>query len=202
MKSSTKSQLIKQKRILRKRVRRIRDSSSPQQISAKSHQITDKLLSIIESNRFNTIMLYLSMESEVETFTLLHRLITLNKTVLAPIMEPASKKLYPYQIVNPETDLVKNDYGIQEPNPQRGKLLAPAEIELVTVPGIVFDARGYRIGYGGGYYDRFLKECRMALWVGLAFECQLVEDAVSDTWDLPVHKIVTEERVLDCMKWR
>jgi 5-formyltetrahydrofolate cyclo-ligase len=75
-------------------------------------------------------------------------------------------------------------------------LLAPAAIELVTVPGVAFDANGYRIGYGGGYYDRFLKECQKAIWVGLAFECQLVEDALPDAWDVCVHKVVTEERLL------
>jgi len=143
-------------------------------------------------------MLYLSMESEVQTFALLRRLLALNKVVLAPVMEPTSKKLLPYQIANPEIDLITNKYDIQEPNPQRCKLLAPVEIDLVTVPGVAFDAKGHRIGYGGGYYDRFLKKCQKSLWVGLAFECQLVEDVVCAEWDLPVHKIVTEKRVLDC----
>jgi len=143
-------------------------------------------------------MLYLSMESEVQTFALLRRLLALNKVVLAPVMEPASKKLLPYQIVNPVIDLISNKYGIQEPNPRHCKLLEPVDIELVTVPGIAFDAKGHRIGYGGGYYDRFLRQCQKALWVGLAFECQLVEDVVSAAWDLPVHKIVTEKRVLNC----
>lgn len=193
---STRNQITKRKRTLRKRVRRKRDSLSSMQIKTKSQQITDKLLSITELNGFNTIMLYLSMESEVQTFTLLQRLLTLNKVVLAPVMEPVKKKLLPYQIVNPEVDLINNKYDIQEPDPKRCKLLSPSEIELVTVPGVAFDAQGYRIGYGGGYYDRFLKGCQKALWVGLAFECQLVEDAVCATWDLPVHKIVTEKRTL------
>jgi len=197
-KLSTKNQIVKRKKILRQKVRRKRDSLSPRQIEIKSQQITDKLLSIVESNGFNTIMLYLSMESEVQTFELLHRLLRLDKVVLAPVMEPVNKKLLPYQIVNPETDLITSKYGMQEPDLKRCKLLSPAEIELVTVPGLAFDAKGYRIGYGGGYYDRFLKQCQKALWVGLAFECQFVEDAVCAEWDLPVHKIVTEERILDC----
>ena len=197
---STKNQITKRKKILRQKVRRQRDSLSPQQIAIKSQRITDKLLAIIESHGCNIIMLYLSMESEVQTFTLLHRLLMLNKVVLAPVMEPENKKLLPYQIINPETDLINSKYGMPEPNLKRSQLFAPAEIQLVTVPGIAFDAKGYRIGYGGGYYDRFLPECPRALWVSLAFECQLVEEAVCAEWDLPVHKIVTEKRILNCKR--
>jgi 5-formyltetrahydrofolate cyclo-ligase len=186
------------KSTLRKQARRRRDALSSQEITGKSHKITDTLLKIIESNRFFAIMLYIEMNSEVCTIPLIRRLLDLGKIVLAPIMEADSGELYPCQIINYEVDLVLSKYGMLQPNPQRCEFFAPEKIDLITVPGIAFDAKGYRIGYGGGYYDRFLSKCPQALWVGLAFETQLIPDTLPEQWDIPVHQIVTEKRIINC----
>ena len=183
---------------LRKQARRQRDSLPPQEITAKSQNITDNLLQIIEANQISVIMLYLDMGSEVLTVPLMHRLLDMEKTVLAPIMEPASRELSPCRIINHEVDLVLSKYGMLQPDPQRCQAFATESIDLITVPGVAFDTQGYRIGYGGGYYDRFLKKCPQALWVGLAFEAQLIPDALPEEWDIPVHQIVTEKRIILC----
>jgi 5-formyltetrahydrofolate cyclo-ligase len=183
---------------LRKQARRRRDSLSPQEITTKSQKITNILLQIIEANRFSVIMLYLDMGSEVCTIPLMRQLLDLGKIVLAPIMEPVSRELSPCRIINHEVDLVLSKYGMLQPDPQRCQVFAPESIDLITVPGIAFDAKGYRIGYGGGYYDRFLRKCPQALWVGLAFEAQLIPDALPEEWDIPVHQIVTERRIILC----
>jgi 5-formyltetrahydrofolate cyclo-ligase len=128
----------------------------------------------------------------------MHRLLDLGKIVLAPITKPDSKKLSPCQIINHEVDLVPSQYGMLQPDPRRCQAFPPENIDVVTVPGTAFDKKGYRIGYGGGYYDRFLKRCPQALWVGLAFEAQLIPDALPEEWDIPVHQIVTEERIIIC----
>ncbi|MFQ6039257.1 MAG: 5-formyltetrahydrofolate cyclo-ligase [Candidatus Poribacteria bacterium] len=189
---------IKSKAILRKQARKRRDSLSEREIATKSQKITDTLLQIIESNQFLVIMLYLDMNSEVRTIPLMRRLLDMGKTVLAPVIEPDSRELSPYRIINHEVDLVLSRYGMLQPDPQRCQAFAPEGIDLVTVPGIAFDARGYRIGYGGGYYDRFLKRCPQALWVGLAFEAQLILNARPEEWDVPVHQVVTEKRIILC----
>lgn len=186
------------KKSLRKKTRNRRDSLSPDEITVKSQKITDTLLQIIESNQFSAIMLYLDMESEVRTIPLMHWLLEVEKIVLAPIMEPTARKLFPYQIINHEVDLISSKYGMLQPDPQRCQLFPPEDIDLITVPGTAFDKKGYRIGYGGGYYDRFLKKCPQALWIGLAFEAQLIPDALPAEWDLPVHRIVTEKRIINC----
>jgi len=187
---------MQSKKSLRKKARNWRDSLSSDEITVKSQKITDTLLQIIETKQFSVIMLYLDMESEVRTISLMHRLLKMGKTVLAPIMEPASRKLFPYQIINHNVDLVSSKYGMLQPDPQNCQLFSPEDIDLITVPGIAFDKKGYRIGYGGGYYDRFLKKCPRAFWVGLAFEAQLIPDALPAEWDLPVHQIVTEKRII------
>ena len=67
------------------------------------------------------------------------------------------------------------------------------QIDLIIVPGIAFDLKKHRIGYGGGYYDRFLPECPQATWMGLAFEEQLIPDTLPQSWDVALHFIVTEK---------
>jgi 5-formyltetrahydrofolate cyclo-ligase len=189
---------IQSKVTLRKQARRRRDSLSPQEITTKSQKITNTLLRIVGANQFSVVMLYLDMGSEVRTIPLMRQLLDMGKIVLAPIMKPTSRELSPCRIINHEVDLVLSKYGMLQPDPQRCQAFAPESIDLITVPGIAFDAKGYRIGYGGGYYDRFLKKCPQSLWVGLAFEAQLILNAIPEEWDIPVHQIVTEKRIILC----
>ncbi len=71
-------------------------------------------------------------------------------------------------------------------------------IELVIVPGIVFDIKGYRVGHGLGYYDKFLKKTN-AKKIGLAFEFQVVSEISYEEHDIKMDKIVTEDRIIDCL---
>ena len=88
--------------------------------------------------------------------------------------------------------------GIPEPDPARTRRWQGTP-ELVIVPGAAFDPSGGRIGYGGGYYDRFLGASG-ATTVALAFQCQLYEALPQDAHDKRVDMIVTEERTIDCRK--
>ena len=88
-------------------------------------------------------------------------------------------------------------FGIREPKPQVGTPQAIADIDAILVPAVAFDRRGYRVGYGGGYYDRFLPELRgRAVRVGLAFACQLVDSVPAGAHDVPVDFIVTETEII------
>ncbi|MBC8457620.1 MAG: 5-formyltetrahydrofolate cyclo-ligase [Deltaproteobacteria bacterium] len=186
------------KAYLRTEARRRRDALSPQEIEVKSTASTDSILQIIESRRFYTVMLYLNMGSEVRTIPLMHKLLAADKIVLAPVMEPAVRKSHPYRIINPSTDIAPSKYGMLQPLRNRCQRFRPESIDLVAVPALAFDIKGYRIGYGGGYYDRFLQRCSQALWMGLAYEMQIIPDACPAEWDVPVHQIVTEERIINC----
>ena len=69
---------------------------------------------------------------------------------------------------------------------------------MILVPGIGFDKKGSRIGHGKGYYDNLLKNSNRAVHIGLAFECQIVKCIPTQNHDIPVDKIVTEKRIIDC----
>lgn len=148
------------------------------------------------------IFLYCSFRSEVETQLLLHRCLQAGKAVSVPLTVFEQNRLVPVAITDPEVDLAPGYLGIPEPKPsvaEQGRI-APASIEVAVLPGSVFDRAGNRLGYGGGYYDRFLAlEAPQAIRIGLGFSLQLVERLPSQAHDMPLDLLITEREILT---WR
>lgn len=137
------------------------------------------------------VMLYLSMRSEVETIGLLEQLLRAGRQVCAPVVNMRDRQLIPRQLCDVETTLVRHPYGMLEPK-ATCPMVSPSRLRLIFVPGIAFDSGGYRLGYGMGFYDRFLPQCPNAVWVGLAYQAQVVAETFPQSWDVPVHRIFTE----------
>ena len=178
---------------LRAEVLRKRDSLPPGVRSELSRRIVDCAINWIEANRADAVLIYLSMRSEVETGGLLDYLLTRNKIALAPVMRMKQRDLTPYRIMDAKRDLVLHPYGMYQPNKETCPPFPLNQIDLIFVPGVAFDPKGYRIGYGAGFYDRLLPQCPQAVWIGLAYEAQIVTDTFPQTWDVPVHHILTED---------
>ena len=89
-------------------------------------------------------------------------------------------------------------FGI--PEPMELMKVSYKSIDAVIVPGVAFDKNGYRIGFGFGHYDKFLKKTPHAVKIGLAFEFQIVDSVPKEEHDVPVDFIITEKRVIDCKK--
>ena len=140
-------------------------------------------------------MLYLNMRSEVETLGLLEALLDLGKQVCAPVVDTEQLALIPRRIQNLKTELVRHSYGMLEPS-ETCPIFPTEHLQLIVVPGIAFDRQGYRLGYGKGFYDRFLVKCPHAVAIGLAYRLQLVEDTFTQAWDVPVQHISTETGVI------
>ena len=179
----------------RERVRaetlRCRDRLAEEVRTTLSRRISNAVVGWIQHEGFDAVMLYLSMRSEVETFDLLGALLQQGKTVCAPVVDTHQLELTPRQIRNPKTELVRHPYGLLEPS-TTCPIFPTSQLQLVLVPGIAFDAKGYRLGYGKGFYDRFLAKCPDAVRVGLAYQLQIVADTYPQTWDVPVQHIFTE----------
>lgn len=124
--------------------------------------------------------------------------------------DPAGvKALWPAQYYLPRTEgvalrvhplpapLVRHRYGFLEPSPTAVEV-EPDVIEAVVLPGLAFDLRGYRLGYGQGFYDRFLPTVPQALWIGFIPQDLIVAALPTDPWDLPVHYLVSEQGVTAC----
>lgn len=144
-----------------------------------------------------SIALYHPVQNEVDTRAILHHALASGKRVYYPKLDP--KGSADFARVSAETDLVRGRFGIFEP--VGIELITPADRDGMTVfvPGVSFDRRGNRLGRGGGWYDRVLGEWGdRGIFIGLAYEFQLVDSLPPESWDQRVHFIVTEKSLIDC----
>ena len=168
-----------------------REALTSEERTQLSQRIVDATARWMQRESFDSVMLYLSMRSEVETTGFLEGLLNSGKQVCAPVVDTERLELIPRRIQNLKTELVRHPYGMLEPN-ETCPVFPTEHLQLIVVPGIAFDRNGYRLGYGKGFYDRFLAKCSYAVAVGLAYQIQLVENTFPQTWDVPVQHIFTE----------
>ena len=168
-----------------------REALTPKERTRRSQCIADSTARWIQRENFDAVMLYVSMRSEVETTDLLEGLLNSGKQVCAPVVDTKQLELIPRRIQSRKAELVRHPYGMLEPN-QTCPIFPTEHLQLIVVPGIAFDRNGYRLGYGKGFYDRFLIKCPHAIAIGLAYQIQLVEDTLPQAWDIPVQHIFTE----------
>jgi len=117
-------------------------------------QLTQRLLELPAFQEAKTLATYLSMGHEFSTASLIQAALQDGKRVCVPRTYPQGRM----EFVEYDPDILeKTRFGLLEPN-EKGKLVDKAEIDLIHVPGLVFQSKGYRIGYGGGYYDRYLAD--------------------------------------------
>jgi len=163
-----------------------------------SYEIAQKILLLLEELiTGRTIFIYVDFRSEVETRFLISELLRRGKRVVVPVTLVKEKKLLPVQVRDLEKDLVPGYCTIPEPRVEirQSRMIAASEIETIIVPGSVFDERGGRLGYGGGYYDRFMAyEAPEARRIGLAFDLQVVGRLPLQPHDQVLDLVVTEQR--------
>jgi 5-formyltetrahydrofolate cyclo-ligase len=142
------------------------------------------------------IATYLAADGEIDPYPLMNCLWSMDRTLYLPVLVPfAHGKLW-FARYQPGDVLVKNRYGI--PEPQHCELIKPGTLDLVLMPLVAFDACGHRIGMGGGFYDRsfaFLhtrRQWRKPTLIGLAYEFQRQDNILPSRWDVPMNAIATE----------
>ena len=188
--------IAKEKAALRTQFRRIRDDITGKTYRAKSHIISQKLKEDPVFSAADQIFCYLASGSEVDTWELIEYLLDNDKQVAVPLCHPATRTMEA-AVITSVSQLAPGPFGVFQPHSalaEEGRLtlLSPKEIPLVLVPALAFDRDGYRLGYGGGYYDRFLKDCN-GLLLGLAFQECVTDRLPREPHDLPVTRLVTDE---------
>ena len=174
------------KQISRRVILKKRNRLSKEQITEKSKIIKEKLFRTQEYKKAKIIMFYVSFGSEVETMEMIKESLK-DKTVCVPIVK--GDEMAASIIKNTKELNKRNQYGILEPSPI--KEIKKEDIDLVIVPGVAFDKRNHRIGYGKGYYDKFLKGYK-GKTIGLAFSLQILEIIPNSEWDVKLDKIISE----------
>ena len=182
---------------LRRAIKNRRDALTIEERTAMSRAILARVVALDLYAGARMIMAYCAHGSEVMTDELIARAIADGKRVAVPrVVDSAACVMHPAEIRS-LAELAPGAYGIREP---RGATQCPSaeEIDMVLVPGIVFDSAGHRAGYGKGYYDRWLQTFSRGTLVGLAYDFQVVSRMPRKTHDVAVGMIVTEQKTITC----
>jgi len=180
------------KKNIRKEMLEKLTSQEPARRLEKSIRIQKKLFQEVEFIRAQCVMFYVSMDGEVDTTRMIDESLEMGKRVCVPMIVEDKKTLIAAEIHNRLQDLEKGHYGIYQPKACGVRPVPLDDIDVIIVPGIIFDRNNMRMGRGRGYYDRFL--CRLphhSKTIGLAFDFQVVENLPVDPHDIPVDRIIS-----------
>jgi 5-formyltetrahydrofolate cyclo-ligase len=187
-------ELRERKRALRESMLVARAALSERAVAQKSAVIQGRLLGLDEFRHARLVHCYVGVKAgEVRTDRILAETLRSGRRLALPRIE--GDRLIHHEIRSTE-ELVPARFGLYEP-PSSAPRIDPAEIDLVVVPGLAFDRAGNRLGFGKGYYDRFLGEARAGK-VALLYAVQLLDEVPADEHDVPVDMLVTEKGAERC----
>jgi len=182
---------------IRKSTRAKRDALSKKERSGKSAAIMEQLFDFANFLESRIILFYMSNNSEVDTEAMVRKALEIEKIVALPLIDRGKQEIVPFKVNNLEKDVRPGYRKIREPIPQRCKQVPVKHVNLAIIPGIAFDERGGRIGYGTGFYDRFIPRLDITTRkVALSFECQIVPQIPMEPHDRYTDIIITEKRII------
>lgn len=161
------------------------------QIEGKSRKITQKVLGLVQAWAKSNISLYLPINNEAETGEIIKKLERLGATIYLPSLQK-EKEAYCFVPFNGWSNLEEGPYSILQP--KVADPIDPKLLDVVILPGLAFDKKGVRLGYGKGVFDKLLKASG-ALRVGLAYEFQIVDELPGEQHDLVMDLVVTEKNI-------
>lgn len=186
---------MNEKKALRKKYLKIRSEIPELKRRHLSTWIQERAAGLVLANKARVISLYLSYLSEVETFKLASFCLAEKLQVWVPEVDYRQKKVYHAKLDN-LARVTTDDKGV--PVPDGGETAETVAFDIIFCPGVVFDRKGHRLGYGEGYYDRFLEAAEGAVRVGLCFSAQLVDELPAEPHDVRMDYIITENEILPC----
>ena len=177
---------------LRQQIRKTRANLTALQQQQAEDSITQQALALIEERNAQHIALYISFDGEISTEKLIKILWMQGKQVYLPVLHPFNPNHLLFLRYLPETPMLKNKFGILEPKLNVQNVLPLKELDILFTPLVAFDKQGNRLGMGGGFYDRTLQHWQKSSFipVGLAHQCQQVEQLPTEAWDVPLHQIL------------
>ncbi|MFC1474474.1 5-formyltetrahydrofolate cyclo-ligase [bacterium] len=183
----------------RKQVLTIRDTLTIYERISMSEKATELLLGFEPFVIAETTMFFISFRSEILTELMIRRSLGAGKRVVVPVTNIEERTLTASLLLDYNSELAPGAFGIPEPMEGCVRPVPPEEIDFIALPGAAFDRRGNRVGYGGGFYDRFTEKRRPDVpLVALAFSCQVIDSVPTEPHDRPVDYIITEKEIIEC----
>lgn len=180
---------------IRDEILKKRNSLSEEDRLNKSKKIKDSLFKLEEYKKAKNVMFFVSFGSEVHTHEMIKEALK-SKIVIVP--KVLNHQIEPSIIMDLDNLIPTGKFSILEPIELMK--IAYKSIDLILVAGIAFDREGYRLGYGLGYYDKFLAKLPKALKIGLCFDFQIAGKLPREEHDVSVDMVVTDKEVIDCRR--
>ena len=177
---------------LRNRMRAVRKALPRSACEARSAEIAKRLFALPEFERAETFLTFASIRNEVRTRPGMQAAWAAGKRVALPRLVGDELQLH---LIDSETVLVEGPFSVPEP-PGMATQVEPGEVDFALVPALAVDPRGYRIGYGGGYYDKLIPQLRHACTCAVAYDFQLISEVPELPFDVAVDLVVTDERLI------
>ena len=183
------------KQVLREQYKQKRKELSKEEVRMRSKLILENLLTVPDFFRSDVIHTYISSKNnEVDTHELIRVLLKQKKRVVVPISDKATKLMRHSELYS-LSELIGGAYGILEPKMYRP--VSAEELHVVIVPALAIDRKGNRLGFGAGFYDRFLHDLQSPT-IALAYDFQVVNNVPIESTDIQVSYIVTENEIIRC----
>ncbi|MDW7669344.1 MAG: 5-formyltetrahydrofolate cyclo-ligase [Bacillota bacterium] len=181
---------------IRKVISKRRKSMSENEVKEKSKIIIEKLMNTDEFKKAKNLMVFLSFDNEVYTFDLIEKAMNMGKKVIVPYTVKDTCEIIPTLLKSIEEDLEVSNYGYMEPKKDKIQPILEENIDMTVVPGLAFDEKMNRIGFGKGYYDRYLtKTKKESKNIAIAYDYQVLEEIPSEDFDVKMDYIITEEKI-------
>lgn len=197
-----------QRQMIRQQVRKLRKALSQQEQQQAAQMLVGQMLQLPQIINANHIALYLSNDAELDTSPLIQALWQAGKQVYLPILHPFAPGYLIFQRYQHDTPMKLNKFQIPEPILSCAQIMPVAQLDVVCTPLVAFDAKGNRLGMGGGFYDRTLSQLQptahpnkaefcptQPVFIGLAHQCQQVDQVPVEAWDIPLALIVTPKQI-------
>ena len=185
----------KEKNSLRISMKRQRSAVARNEKKDIDRRIADSVCSSQPFEHAQTVFIYCATEEEIDTYFLISQCFEAKKTVCVPRCEQ-TQGIMTARRIEKISDLFSGKYGIMEPS-ANAELISPSAIDLCIVPCLAADPAGYRLGYGGGYYDRFLSKVQCPI-AALCHDARVLPVVPKEEFDIPCDYIFTERRILIC----
>ena len=169
-----------------------RSGLSPEEVRARSEHVIARLAGQEAYRRAGCLASYVSVRNEVHTHSLIESALGSGKRIAAPVALP--NRLLVHREIRNLAELQPSTLGLMEPSGETGSVVPPDVFDVIVVPGLTFDRAGNRIGFGAGYYDRFLP-LTPAIKIGLAFDFQLFDRLPTDPRDVSMDLVITESEL-------
>ena len=187
------------KQKLREKYKLIREGMTPEERRKKDNGILQNLLTTTQYKTCKTLLCYVSTAQEVDTHALIEQALEDGKCVAVPYCIAGTRNM-DFYLINSLNELSRRTFGVLEPNPECATKLMSFENSICVLPGLAFDYYGYRLGYGGGYYDRFLSGVYHGITLGVCYHSCTMPYLRHGHFDMPSLLIVTEQHVYSAKK--